>query len=94
MPRHTKTSHREPKPDKYTAFTLYTAIFFVHLNYHVFSILLGAERFIPVYLTAKTIKEPNYTDEDFAKIKLQLEQRVETAEIPKIFLSGFFLCLY
>ena len=42
------------------------------------------------YITAKMGKEPNYTDEDFAKIKLQVEQRKKTTEILKVFLSGFF----
>ena len=60
------------------------------LNTTFFSILLGRERFFRVYITAKMGKEPNYTDEDSAKIKLQVEQRKKTTEILKVFLSGFF----
>ena len=35
-------------------------------------------------------KGPNHTDEDFAKIKLQLEQRKKATETLKVFLFGFF----
>ena len=35
-------------------------------------------------------KEPNYTDEDFAKTELQVEQKKRAAQILKVFLSGFF----
>ena len=42
------------------------------------------------YITAKMGKGPNYTDEDFAKIKLQVERRKRATEILKVFLSGFF----
>ena len=42
------------------------------------------------FITAKMGREPTYTDDDFAKIKLQVEQRKKAAEILKVFLSGFF----
>ena len=49
-----------------------------------------ASRTNSTYISAKLGKEPNYTDENFAKIKLQVKQRERATEILKVFLSGFF----